>query len=53
MKLKPVGDLLVRDPVTRKVLKSSGEMKPRNVYWLRRLQEGAVIKMETKKDIKS
>ena len=53
MKLKPVAPLLVRDPVTRKALNKTGEMKPRNVYWLRRIQEGAVIKMETKKDIKS
>lgn len=53
IKLKPVGELLVRDPLTRKALTRDGEMKPRNVYWLRRLHEGAVIQIKTKKDLKS
>ncbi len=35
-------DLLVRDPITRVPLKASGEVKPRNAYWLRRILDDSV-----------
>ncbi|ACB55679.1 hypothetical protein VF_2640 [Aliivibrio fischeri ES114] len=47
--LKPVKGLLVRDPETRQPLKKTGEEKPRNIYWLRRLKEGSVGIVKTKK----
>lgn len=63
MMIKPKGALLVRDPVTRAPLKKQGETKPRNTYWLRRIQDGSceliakqptaavtTVKAETKKD---
>ncbi|HBV77660.1 MULTISPECIES: DUF2635 domain-containing protein [Vibrio] len=63
MMIKPKGELLVRDPETRVPLKKQGETKPRNSYWLRRIQDGSceliakqptetvtTVKAETKKD---
>lgn len=38
----------VRDPETYEALKATGETKPRNEYWLRRLAEGSVIEASTK-----
>ncbi|MEC4729000.1 DUF2635 domain-containing protein [Shewanella sp. D64] len=50
IKIKPASEtLLVRDPLTREALAQKGESKPRNVYWLRRLQDGSVIEMNDKK----
>ena len=45
IKVKPKKGLLVRDPETRKPLKASGEDKPRNTYWLRRIKDESVIEM--------
>lgn len=40
-KIKPAkAGLLVKDPETRKPLKTEGEDKPRNIYWLRRVKDG-------------
>ena len=50
IKIKPATKgLLVRDPITREPLKASGEMKPRNIYWLRRIADVSVVKMDSKK----
>lgn len=49
--LKPADGRLVRDPVTGKHLASTGEDKPRNSYWLRRLKDGDVV--EAKRPRKS
>ena len=50
-KIKPSHeDLIVRDPITREKLDMKGEQKPRNTYWLRRMQDKSVIEMvDTKK----
>ena len=50
IKIKPkVKGVLVRDPITREPLKASGEMKPRNAYWLRRILDASVVEVEDKK----
>lgn len=42
-KVKPTTEeIKVRDPETGAVLKAEGENKPKDTYWLRRLQEGVV-----------
>lgn len=47
-KIKPVkAGLLVRDPITRAPLKEKGEEKPRNAYWLRRLNDKSVVEVKT------
>lgn len=47
-KIKPSEKgLLVRDPETRTPLKNAGEEKPRNAYWLRRLQDKSVVEVQT------
>lgn len=38
---------IVRDPITYKALKVSGEVKPRNSYWLRRISDGDVVEVVT------
>ncbi|OCH16991.1 DUF2635 domain-containing protein [Aliivibrio logei] len=49
IKIKPkVKGVLVRDPITREPLKANGEMKPRNTYWLRRVQDASVVLMDDK-----
>ncbi len=40
--------LLVRDPETRKPLDANGEVKPRNTYWLRRIQDKSVVEVKGK-----
>jgi len=46
-KIKPNGEgKKVRDPITFEPLKPAGEEKPRNEYWLRRVLDGAVVKVE-------
>jgi Protein of unknown function (DUF2635) len=35
----------VRDPVTFRPLALEGEDKPRDQYWIRRLQEGSVVEV--------
>lgn len=56
-KIKPTSkDVIVRDPMSRKPLDMKGEVKPRDVYWLRRLQDKSVIEMidtDKKKGAKS
>ena len=52
-KVKPKKGLLVRDPNTREPLKSAGEIKPRNTYWLRRIKEGSALIVESTKETKS
>lgn len=42
IKVKPLNELIVRDPITRKPLKTEGEEKPRNPYWLRRIKDKSV-----------
>lgn len=42
--IKPAkSGLLVKDPQTREPLKKRGEVKPRIVYWLRRLADNSVV----------
>lgn len=42
--LKPTDpDVKVRDPVTKEHLPESGQEKPRNSYWLRRIKDGDVM----------
>ncbi len=48
IRVKPQAGLLVRDPLTRQPLKAAGEDKPRNAYWLRRINEKSVILVSTK-----
>ncbi|AZL84268.1 DUF2635 domain-containing protein [Aliivibrio salmonicida] len=44
IKIKPTNkDVLVRDPITRVPLNVKGEVKPRNSYWLRRIQDESVV----------
>ncbi|MBL4830036.1 MAG: DUF2635 domain-containing protein [Aliivibrio sp.] len=52
VRLKPKKGLLVRDPLTREPLKATGETKPRNTYWLRRIQDGTALIVEQKKETK-
>lgn len=56
-KIKPTSkDVIVRDPISRKPLDMKGEVKSRDVYWLRRLQDKSVIEMidaDKKKGAKS
>ncbi|WED23519.1 DUF2635 domain-containing protein [Vibrio sp. JC009] len=47
-KVKPKKGLLVRDPQTREPLKATGETKPRNTYWLRRIQDESVTEVKVK-----
>ncbi len=45
-KIKPKSSSVkVLDPQTLKPLKSVGETKPRNEYWLRRLMDGDVVEV--------
>ncbi|GIC79503.1 DUF2635 domain-containing protein [Moritella sp. F3] len=54
IKVKPKKGLLVRDPNTREPLKAAGELKPRNTYWLRRINDADVLLVtESKKETKS
>ena len=48
-KLKPAGDLIVRDPATKLPLSKSGEMKELNTFWNRRIKDGDVEVVETVK----
>jgi len=47
-KVKPKKGLLVRDPETREPLKDTGEEKPRDIYWLRRVAAGDVEEVKAK-----
>ncbi|MDF7670240.1 DUF2635 domain-containing protein [Orbaceae bacterium ESL0721] len=47
--IKPKSGLIVRDPDTLEQLAASGESKPQNSYWLRRLHDGDVEIIESKK----
>lgn len=47
--VKPAPDKAVRDPRTMNLLAAKGEQKPRNAYWLRRVADGDVVVIETKK----
>ncbi|ODS09731.1 DUF2635 domain-containing protein [Vibrio scophthalmi] len=48
VKLKPKDkELMVRDPETRVPLKKTGEEKPLNAYWIRRIKDGSVIQMSS------
>jgi hypothetical protein len=40
--IKPVSGVTVRDPETLEPLTESGELKPKNSYWLRRLNDGDI-----------
>lgn len=51
VRLKPANpDLIVRDPVTAQRLAKTGEAKPLNAYWRRRLRDGDVVKVANKKE---
>jgi len=47
-KIKPLAGISVLDPDSKQPLKKSGEVKPRNEYWLRRLVDGVVIEINIK-----
>ncbi|WP_421209996.1 DUF2635 domain-containing protein [Aeromonas enteropelogenes] len=47
--IKPAPGCLVRDPRTLKPLDAEGETKPKTPYWLRRLREGSVVKIDRPK----
>ncbi|WP_373020734.1 DUF2635 domain-containing protein [Thiomicrorhabdus sp.] len=47
-KIKPAQGMKVRDPETMKPLKTSGETKPRNEYWLRRIADKSVVEIKPK-----
>ena len=49
MMIKPAAGKAIRDPHTLKVLAESGEQKPRNAFWLRRLAMGDVVEIKTAK----
>ncbi|NOI79237.1 DUF2635 domain-containing protein [Vibrio tubiashii] len=53
-KIKPKQGFTVKDPKTFKPLKPEGEDKPRNTYWLRRVQDGdcTVVKPTASKEPK-
>jgi len=46
--LKPQKDLVVRDPITNRPLPAEGAEKPLSPYWLRRIKDRSVIRMEAK-----
>lgn len=51
MRLKPAPGVIVRDPVTYRPLAVEGEDKPRwDQYWLRRLRDGDVVRVENEPD---
>ncbi|BDU38751.1 DUF2635 domain-containing protein [Vibrio nigripulchritudo] len=52
IKVKPVKGLVVRDPETRIPLKGAGEEKPRNAYWIRRLNDQSVVEVKSKTNAK-
>ena len=47
--IKPVSGVTVRDPETLEPLSESGEKKPQNGYWLRRLNDGDIEVVEQQK----
>lgn len=47
-KIKPSSATPVLDPLTFEPLKKTGEDKPRNEYWLRRLADGSVVEVSAK-----
>lgn len=47
--IKPVSGVTVRDPETLEPLAESGELKPKNSYWLRRLNDGDIEVVEQAK----
>ena len=47
--IKPISGVTVRDPETLEPLSESGEKKPQNGYWLRRLNDGDIEVVEQKK----
>lgn len=48
-KIKPADKgVSVLCPETLTPLKTNGEMKPRNEYWLRRLADGSVVEVKSK-----
>lgn len=47
--IKPAPGRAVRDPLTLALLPANGDRKPRSGYWLRRLIDGDVVEVETKK----
>ena len=47
--IKPAPGRAVRDPLTLALLPANGDRKPRSGYWLRRLIDGDVVEVETKR----
>lgn len=49
--LVPKGDILVRDPISKDILQTTGEVKPligpEGRYWKRRIRDGSVIVSST------
>jgi len=48
--LKPTSKvLIVRDPITKDILPETGDYKPMNKIWRRRINDGSVILLEKPK----
>jgi Protein of unknown function (DUF2635) len=48
--LKPAVGRIVKDPDTLQPLAESGETKPADLYWQRRLLDGDVLQVDTMTD---
>lgn len=49
IKVKPANaEIKIRDPETLEFLSEKGEDKPRNAYWLARVQDGDVVIVDPK-----
>ena len=46
--IKPAGSDTVRDPITRRPLADKGEHKPKNSYWVKKLNKGEVVEVAAK-----
>lgn len=47
MYIKPKAGLIIRDPDTYEILPPAGAEKPQSSYWLRHLQSGDVVLVES------
>lgn len=45
--VRPREGLIVRDPETHALLRADGERKPRSRYWLRRVNEGSCVVVDS------
>lgn len=51
--IKPISEnLIVRDPITKNILPPTGDYKPFNSYWRRRINDGSVVVVKKIKEEK-